>query len=243
MKVKHVFGGHIYLISNYGVARNPIFKEKSDVEFFKENMNKYLGEICDIYAYAHDTNQFQYLIKVKERPVLESFFFKKQAINEKNISHNLFGLKAQVPPDSYLIFSQEVSNCLNSYAKKFNFKYKRKGSLFGDRYQKLLVESEDEMEMWIEKLNNLEKLVSFSEDWQVKQHYDFGNENGECSSGVYYEEGGLANEHCVFDNFIMWITNNMRGCFDSLPPASVKALDFNTKLENFTKIKGLSPPW
>ena len=46
MKVKHVFGGHVYLISNFGVARNPIFKDKVDLDFFKAKFDEYLGEIC-----------------------------------------------------------------------------------------------------------------------------------------------------------------------------------------------------
>ena len=113
MKVVHVFGGHIYLISSFGVARNPIYEEQRDIKFFKQNIKKYLGEICEIYAYAHQHNQFQYLIRINERHILESFFYKKQASQQKNESHNLYGLDSPTIPDSYLIFSQEVSNCLN----------------------------------------------------------------------------------------------------------------------------------
>lgn len=243
MKVDHVFGGHIYLISSFGVARNPLFKEQVDIEFFKNNIEKYLGEICDIYAYAHEHNQFQYLVKIKERPILEKFYLSKQSVKTKNPSHKLYSLDSLTPPDSYLIFSQEVSNCLNSYAKKFNFKYKRKGSLFGDRYSKYLVESEEEMEALIQKLNDLEELVVFSSHWQVRTKVEFRNKSGECSSKVYYENSSIGSLQMPFKNFSCWIQNYMRGCFDVLPPVSIKCPKYLDKYQNFKDVKGIPPPW
>lgn len=243
MKVKHVFGGHLYLISNFGVARNPIFRNDKDVEVFKEYMAKYLGDVCEIYAYAHEYNQFHYLIKVRERSYLEAFFYKKQAMKSKDESHSLYDKAALIPPESYLIISQEVSNCLNAYAKKFNFKYKRKGSLFGDRYSKYLVESESEMEMWIGKLNRLEELVVFSTAWQVEDAVDLENGEGECSSLVYYKKGGAGQACGAFKNFVLWIQDNMRGCFVCLPPASIKAPDFTDKFNHYKKKMGIPPPW
>ena len=243
MKVKHVFGGHIYLISSFGVARNPLFKEDSDIKFFKENIYKYLGEICEIFAYAHEYNQFQYLVKIKERQILEDFFVKKQSAKVKNVSHDLYGNRSLTIPESYLIFSQEVSNCLNSYAKKFNFKYKRKGGLFGDRYCKRLVENEEEMEGWIQKLGEMQKVVTFSAEWQVNDKADFENKNGECSSKKYYESYSESTKRCDFNNFTKWVSKYMRGCFECLPPASIKAPDFHEKFLFFKKIKGIAPPW
>ena len=83
MKVDHVFGGHIYVISSFGVARNPIIKDNKDLAFFRSKVNKYLGEICEIYAYSHQINQFQYLVKIKERTELESFFHEKKARHQR----------------------------------------------------------------------------------------------------------------------------------------------------------------
>ena len=246
MKVDHVFGGHIYVISSYGDARNPIFIDDEDVSFFTNNIKKYLEEICDIYAYSHQINQFQYLLKIKERPALEKFFYKKKRDNDKgitNVSHDLYGLQDEIPPESYLIFSQEVSNCLNSYAKKFNFRHKRKGGLFADRYSKYLVETEQEMNEWIDNLNNNEKLVFFEEEWKVEEEYEFENSAGECSSKVFYENQAGYKVHALFENFYLWIQNNLRGFFECLPPHSIKALDFQAKFEFYKKIKGVDPPW
>lgn len=242
MKVKHVFGGHIYLISNFGVARNPIFIDKADVQFFKDNIEKYLGEICDVYAYSHKANQFQYLVRIKDRNAMEAFFYSKQKSKQKNESHAIYDKGALIPPDSYLIFSQEVSNCLNSYAKKFNFKYNRKGGLFGDRYSKHLVESEDEMDIWIDRLNIMKDLVIFSTKWLIKEDVDLGEKEELCSS-LYYSQNACSSIHRTFSNFRHWSKKHLRGCFKCLPPASINAQDFFEKFHFFKNKRGYPPPW
>lgn len=164
-------------------------------------------------------------------------------MQKKNVAHNLYGKDLKRPPDSYLIFSQEVSNCLNSYAKRFNFKHKRKGGLFGDRYSKHLIESEEEMQMWIGKLNSLQKLVNFSKHWQVNDDIKLTNALGEISSWMYYKGNGSRSVGSFFENFTLWVRSNMRGCFLCLPPSSVRASDYAQKHQNFINKKGYAPPW
>ncbi len=227
MKAKHVFGGHMYLICNYGVARNPIFKDEEDLEFFKEKFDQYLGEICEVHASCHQINQFQYLIKIKERPELEAFYTNKQKKKKKNQAHDLYDINSDEIPESYLIFSQEVSNMLNSVAKRFNFRHGRKGSLFGSRYSKELVESEVEMNAWVARLNALEPLIHFEEDWKTQENLDPDLKAIEASSQTKK----------VLSN------NYLRGCFESLPPVSTNSALFTLKFNNFIKIHGKNPPW
>lgn len=216
MRVKHVFEDQIYVISSFGVARNPLYKDNKDVELFKEYMESYLSEICHIYAYSHQENCFHYLIRIKERSKLETFFFRKQRDKKKNISHNIYDIKAKLPPESYLIVSQEVSNCLNAYAKRFNHKYNRKGGLFGDRYRKHLVETAEEMEEWLERLNNLDVRIEFSEDWKVKEGIILENEGGRLSSGMLYEVLWDRALQSVFRNFVYCRIEDLRGYFKNL---------------------------
>ncbi len=247
MKVKHVFGGNYYVISNYGTARNPIFKNDADVQNFSEKMSEYLGEICEIHAYNHQINQFHYLIKVHERPVLESFFYEKKAKKKgkgKNIAHDIYDLKSETPPDSYLIFSQEVSNCLNSYVKSFNYIHSRRGGLFAGRYQKHLIESEEEYQEWVERLNNMEEIIVFEEEWQVPDTVELDNSAGECSSKLYYEEASEEEVgHKVLTNFVKLNFHKLRGCFLTLPPKSIHAPNFSQKFNHYLKIHGTHPPW
>ncbi len=254
MKIDHICGGHVYLISNYGVARNPIFCDQSDIDFFRSNVEKYLSKICDIHAYDFKHNQFQILLSVKWRNCIEKFFIEKYS-NSKNenfkqliINRNKNRLGVELPY-TYEIFSQEVSNMLNSYAKYFNFKYRRKGGLFGSRYTKILVESESEMLEWVARLNNRQPLVFFEKDWQTEEICPVSNEAGECSSKVLYEEekNGSKNvkgNFCtIFSNFCHYFRQDLRGCFNSLPPSNIKKQNFAFFILNFIKINGYFPPW
>ncbi len=243
MKVKHVFGGHIYLISSYGVARNPIFKDEDDVHFFAKNIEKYLSEICEIYAYTHQINQFHYLVKIKERNILEEFFLQKQAEKRKNEAHNIYDLESEKIPDSYLIFSQEMSNCLNSYVKHYNFKHGRRGGLFADRYSKYLIESEEEMWEWIDRLNSMEELVIFREEWKVSDVFNLFREKVIFCSHAYFNSRARIGAKVLFRNFRRVGKVDLRGCFKSLPPYSVKAQNFSEKLNTYIKIHGVFPPW
>ncbi len=248
MKIDHVCGGHVYVISNFGVARNPIFFEQSDVEFFQSNIEKYLSGICEIYAYSFLHNQFQILIRVNSRNIIEKFFETKM-IESKNVKYqqrmNDFqnGIVHSVYPETYEIFSQEVSNMLNSYAKYFNYKYKRCGSLFGRRYLKILLESEVDLKNWINKLNNQEPLFCFESDWQAEKKCNFRNNEGECSSLIFYGEKGFRNFHTIFSNFWPYFRIDLRGCFNFLPPANIRKQNYLLFQLKFLHSNGYFPPW
>lgn len=194
MKVKHIFGDHIYLISSYSVPRNPLYRSNNDVDIFKRLVQHYLSDLCDIFSYSHRQNQFHYLIKIKKREELEEFFSKKQMTKQKNVSHNIYDPKAVTAPDSYLIFSQEVSNLLNSYVKGFNYKYNRHGSLTAGRYRKELITSEEEMNTIIDLLNNMEETYSFSSDWALDEEDHLSDDEGRCCSKIYYDKEQLLEE-------------------------------------------------
>lgn len=248
MKIDHLCGGHIYLISNFGVARNPIFHQQGDVEFFRSNVEKYLSKLCDIYAYDFTHNQFQILIRVKWRNVIEDFFIlKHNGASNSKYSHLISEWKktrsTEQFPETYKIFSQEVSNMLNSYAKYFNFKYKRKGGLFGSRYSKILVEGEEELKEWVKRLNEREPLVLFERNWRAEEVCKMGNEHGEGSSKVFYEERVKDEFRTIFSNFWHYFREDLRGCFWSLPPSNLKKQDVAIFELNFIKKNGYFPPW
>lgn len=248
MKIDHVCGGHIYLISNFGVARNPLFSDDSDIKFFRSNVEKYLGKLCDIIAYDLSHNQFQILLRVKWRNLIKDFFiFKQKSTNNKKymdlFSEKLGDQTTDNFPETYKIFSQEVSNMLNSYAKYFNFKYKRKGGLFGSRYSKLLIESEREMEEWVRKLNNQVPLVEFETAWKTNTQYNGPNKKGEESSNYFYNKHGYQNFQTIFSNFMQYFRMDLRGCFNSLPPSNLKNQNFKFLWLLFITKNGYLPPW
>ncbi len=193
MKVKHVFDEQMYVISNFGVARNPIFEDEKDIESFIEKANRYLGEVCTIHDYRHQVNQFQYLISIKSRTELEKFFLKKQRSKKKrkNVANNLYDIENDIPPPSYLIFSQEVSNFLNAYVKGYNFRHGRKGGLFASRYSKHLVQNEEEMKRWISFLHGEEELITFESKWKLVEELEMRMEDVRRSSLILHRKDGM----------------------------------------------------
>lgn len=189
MRVDHIFGGHIYVISNYSVALNPLFWNNENCEIFQKKVTEYLGPLCEIMGYGFCDNQFQLLIRTFDRSKFAAFYRQKK-------SEAIF--EDYEIPETGLIFSQEVSNLLNSFAKHFNFRYQRRGGLFAARYSKYLVETEDEMRIWLERINGLKKLVDFSEEWDVKGFSKMDGASILVSSKKIYEkrpfEEGLVNE-------------------------------------------------
>ncbi len=248
MKADHICGGHVYLISNFGVARNPIFCDSLDVEFFRSNVEKYLGKLCVIHAYHFKHNQFQILIRIKWRNLIEAFFERKYENGTNSKFSQLIlarknGNSGIEYPETYRIFSQEISNMLNSYAKYFNFKYKRTGGLFGSRYTKILVESEQEMINWVERLNSGAQLVLFKKEWSVKESFVMNNASGEENSKIFYKRCGRNNFHTIFSNFWLYYIEDLRGCFNSLPPANIRKQNLIPFWLNFLKINNYNPPW
>lgn len=244
MLVDHIFGGHVYVISSFGVAKNPIFKDEDDIRFFQSNIQKYLGEICEIKAYRHQCNQFEYLIRIKEREIVSQFYLKKQA--QKRKRKKLDTSEVPLVPETYLIFSQQFSNCLNSYSKKFNFRHQRTGGLFARRYQKYLVESEAEQSDWVTRLNRNEKTSIFSYDWRVKDTLEMPRDSYlRCSIKYYKEIEGARNYsgNVCFDDMVVIENSDLRGCFLCLPPSSIKAPNLAELWKNYFLKIGNAPPW
>ena len=115
--------------------------------------------------------------------------------------------------------------------------------MIGVRYSKFLVETEDEMEEWINNLNGLEDLVIFKQLWQVQEGIDLQSEEDECSSKCYCNSSIVIQYQGVLSNFRSCMYKILRGCFISLLPRSIKALDFQEKYQNFFIIKGYPPRW
>lgn len=134
---------HYYLISNHAVARNPIFCDPRIQVHFRNKMEYYLEPLCDILAYNLKDQEFQILVRLKEREVFEAYF---ESRNE-----DFQGLQ-QIPESTYL-FSQAMSNLQVSLVKKFNFLYQRRGTLMAGRFLRELITCKDKVIDYIQMLN------------------------------------------------------------------------------------------
>lgn len=204
MYTYHLFEEHIYLISNHSVARNPMFATEELQTYFIKKMEHHLNPISEIIAYNLNDNEFQILVKLRERgDFVEHFLGKK---NNKDVS------PLDIPESTY-IFSQAMANLQVSFVKHFNWKFQRSGTLLAGRFSRKLIETPDEMNVLINRLNSGTKKHSFSSMWRN----DLMTSGKILTSEWLYRsvKGGKMNE---VDGYLDGRKPNLVSCFKSLPP-------------------------
>ncbi len=133
-----------YHIYNRGNNKSDIFREKDDYFHFLGLIQKYLLLVADIYSYALMKNHFHLLVRIKEPneiSYLKQLTSDNPASKWKIISDKQIDIKNLKKPVPHRHFS----HLFNSYAKWFNHKYSRSGSLFEKNYEKKEVDNEDYM--------------------------------------------------------------------------------------------------
>jgi len=110
--------GYYYHIYNRGNNKEKLFLEHADYMYFLELFRKYIHDITNIYCYCLMPNHFHFLIRIRERGEIISY------------------------EQSTKPFPQSFSNYFNAYAKYFNIKYGRTGSLFQKSFMRKRVDNE-----------------------------------------------------------------------------------------------------
>jgi len=131
-----------YHIYNRGNNKSDIFREKDDYLHFLGLIQKYLLFVADIYCYALMKNHFHFLVRIKELNEISYLTqlssnnpsSKWKIITDKKIDTK--SLKKPVP-------HRQFSHLFNSYAKWFNHKYSRTGSLFVKNFEKKEIDNEE----------------------------------------------------------------------------------------------------
>lgn len=207
-KTQHLFEGGVYLIGNKAVAKNPLFVNLDLQQYFLEKMEQHLAPICDILGYSLADDQYHLLLRLKSRKYFESYFLSKA----DNVALNLPDI-----PESTYIFSQAMANFQVSYVKRFNFKMKRSGALMASRFTRKLIESQIELEEWINILNSGKKLYNYAKQWSN----EISKPQLLLNSGWLY---GMADAEWLrsfersIEYYINGITSNLGGSFRQLPP-------------------------
>src|SRR5690554_2272657 len=119
MKYQPFESGHFFHLYNRGNNNDALFIEKENYSYFLVLMKKYLLQVADVYSYCLLPNHFHVIIK-----------FNETFPQEKDISNKEFTLH------------QPISNMQNAYAKAFNKRYKRKGSLFQEHLKRIKIKEE-----------------------------------------------------------------------------------------------------
>ena len=124
----------------------------------------YLMPVADVLAYCLMPNHFHFLLRFKSQQAC------LRAGTDLAGFENLQGLQAK---PKQLNPSQQLSNMLNAYAKAFNKKYHRKGSLFMRNSGRVKVEDNQYLLKLIHYIHCNPKeagLVEFLEDWKYSSY-------------------------------------------------------------------------
>jgi len=118
-----LFPDKFYHIYNHAVAKEILFKTKSDYILYLNKYETFASPYFDIYAYCLMPNHFHFLLKVKSVQELFSLGY-----NENDNIHKFL--------------SQKMGTLFNSYTRSYNLNYKRKGSLFYESFQRIAIHTE-----------------------------------------------------------------------------------------------------
>jgi putative transposase len=110
--------GETYHIYNRGTNRQALFLSGKHFEKFMQQLGWHIAPIARIYAYCLMGNHFHLVVQIRDEPVGQ-----------------LFAPLRQFPR----IRSQSFSNLFNAYAKWFNIREGRSGSVFEHPFHRLVV--------------------------------------------------------------------------------------------------------
>lgn len=118
--------GQFYHVYNRGNNGENIFRENDNYGYFLSLYEKHIAPVAYTYAWCLMPNHFHLLVRIKDEEVaLES----------------ISGFGSRKAPE-YRV-SQSFSNFFNAYAKAFNKRYGRHGSLFEKPVRRIAVNSDE----------------------------------------------------------------------------------------------------
>jgi len=119
--------GNYYHIFNRGINGCPIFKEKANYEYFLKLYAEYINPVAETFAWVLMKNHYHFLVRILEEEDID-FISPKPS-------------KAQIvyPEKKKYTPHQQFGNLFNAYAKAFNNKYDRTGSLFESPFERIPV--------------------------------------------------------------------------------------------------------
>lgn len=154
---KTVFAsGEYYHIYNRGVASQPIFKNRRDYERFILTLS--------YYRFRDSPLRLSKLLQLPKETRDDML-----ATLAKNDNKNVEVIAYCLMPNHFHLLVKQVSEggvskylrqSINSYAKFFNTKYKRVGSLFQDMFKAVRIESDEQL-VHISRYIHLNPLVSY----------------------------------------------------------------------------------
>ena len=118
-----------YHVFNHAIGFENLYLNEENKRYFLQKYGEYINPICRTFAYCLMNNHFHFLVQVRSEQDLLDFFVKEK--------------RSEVVVSNHTIVMQEFSNFCNGYAKAFNKRHKRRGSLFIENIRRIKVETLD----------------------------------------------------------------------------------------------------
>ena len=144
-----------YHIYNRGTNGESLFLEDSNFAFFLERYVKYIEPVACTYAYCLMKNHFHFLIRTKtpEEPIVAS---------------STPGVTKHV-----LQPSRQFARLFTSYAKAFNRRYGRTGSLFEHPFHRIKLRTESHLQCLVAYIHRNPQRHGFVSDFRAWPHSSY----------------------------------------------------------------------
>lgn len=175
--------GYVYHIYTHANGKDLIFREEENYKYFLEKLIKYIVPIAEINAYCLMPNHFHLLLRFKNLDDI---------LNE----------------DGHKYLMKQFSNLLNGYAKAYNKRYNRKGSLFLDYLKRKRVNDEKYLIKLLHYIHNNPVNHGFVEDiskWKYSSYNAYINLTKESQ----IERTEMMQYFETVDNFIEYHKSNV----------------------------------
>lgn len=122
-----------YHILNRANGKDVLFSEEDNCFYFLKKYQQHIHPIVHTLAYALMGNHFHLVVQIRGVEELKELIPASDQSGFRNLT--------DLEQDDFLskMISKKFSNCFNSYAKAFNKKYKRHGSLFQRPFKRHLL--------------------------------------------------------------------------------------------------------
>ena len=169
---------HIY---NHANGKELLFFNDENYLYFLKLFGEYILPIADLYGYSLMSNQFHFLVKIKdEKSVFNYFRLEGKFPDEKEDLVSIKKLSSASGLDNLdvlsLHLSKQFSSFFNSYTKTINSQENRRGNLFVQAFKRELLEGENEIKQCIIDIHCKpvhQKFVNKANDWKYASYTAF----------------------------------------------------------------------
>ena len=156
--------GFYYHIYNRGNNYENIFINENDYLHFLKNYEIYISPIADTFAWCLMKNHFHLLVRIKEEDEIGFLNAKYAKSEDADLKWKMY-VRDRANDQFYKkpIPASQFKHLFNSYARWFNLKHKRRGSLFEKNFERKQVDNQKYFANLIGYINNNPVLHEFVE--------------------------------------------------------------------------------